>query len=87
MFHFQLSRLKFVDNLTANFEIVLLTFQLIDFIDTEHQFTSLVKLSIKIKLAEVIFDQSKFQTSVDINRTRAISEARLTSEISNLFRF
>ena len=58
-----------------------MTFQLIDFINIEHQFASLIKFIIKNKLAEVTFDQFKFYTFIDFDRIRA------TSEASDLFRF
>ena len=51
-----------------------MTFHLINFINIEHQFASLAKFSTKDKLAEITFDHLRSETSIDIDRIRAISK-------------
>ena len=70
------------DILTANEKFVLLTFELIRFIESDHQYISLVKSTIKTKLTNIIECQlrSAITSNSDIDRTRN------TSETSDLFR-
>ena len=61
---------------------MLLIFQLINFINIEHQFASLIKTSTKSKLAEIAFDHSRSKFFIDIDRTRAFSK---TSDLSRFW--
>ena len=63
------------DILTANEELVLLTFEFIRFIESDHQYISLVKSTIKTKLTNIIECQlrSAITSNSDIDRTRDTS--------------
>ena len=62
------------DILTVSEKLVCLTFEIIEFINTDHQYATLIKLATKIKLAEIIFNQSKSSILSDIDRIRIFSE-------------
>ena len=57
-------------------------FELIDFIDSDHQYVFLISFSTKSKLVEITLHQIKSSTSADVKRIRTISEA---SELSRLW--
>ena len=50
-------------------------FELIEFIDSDHQYVFLISSSTKSKLAEITLHQIKSSTSADVERIRTISEA------------
>ena len=56
--------------MTINKNLIFLTFQIIESIDSDYQYVSLITHSTRIILAQLIVDQSRSQTFTDINRIR-----------------
>lgn len=64
-----------VDNLTVSENLVSLTFEIIEFIDTDHQSFTLIKFATKNKLAELTLTQFKSSIFSDTDRTQVMFEA------------
>ena len=68
--------------MTFSKNFILLIFELIEFIDSDHQYVFLISFSTKSKLVEITLNQFKSSTS-----TNTKSRTRTTSEISKHSRF